>query len=316
MKTFIKHFSVAVIIFSLLGDMFAQELEFIEKDGGVLLQEGNREIYFYQIETKSKDGKYPRANYIHPLYGLNGEVLTEDFPDDHLHHRGVFWAWHQLFVNDFRVGDPWACEGITWDVSKVDILVSEGKAELKAEVFWLGASSGETSDTKERLIKEEVKITYLKSGEGNMEIEFDIKLVALMDGIRIGGSEDDKGYSGFSARVFLPEDISFHSKKGEVEPRVTAIQGGNWIDMKGTFDQKGGNKSGITIMMDPNYSQPFHGWILRKKNSMQNPAFPGREPIKLEMDNPCRMRYMMLIHEESLDTRGINKLYKKFIRGS
>ena len=38
----------------------------------------------------------PRSDYIHPLYGLNGEVLTLDWPVDHPHHRGIYWAWPEV----------------------------------------------------------------------------------------------------------------------------------------------------------------------------------------------------------------------------
>src|SRR5699024_3188858 len=39
----------------------------------------------------------PRSNYIHPLYGLEGEMLTRDWPEGaHPHHRGIFWAWPEV----------------------------------------------------------------------------------------------------------------------------------------------------------------------------------------------------------------------------
>jgi AcrR family transcriptional regulator len=47
--------------------------------------------------------KFRRSCYIHPLYGLDGEVMTEDFPVDHRHHRGVFWAWFIHFMADIPI---------------------------------------------------------------------------------------------------------------------------------------------------------------------------------------------------------------------
>ncbi|UCF15923.1 MAG: PmoA family protein, partial [Phycisphaerales bacterium] len=73
-----------------------------ETDQGFLITEGSDNVMVYQRKHKSLDGKYTRANYIHPLYGLDGQVLTEDFPRDHPHHRGVFWAWHQLWLSDMK----------------------------------------------------------------------------------------------------------------------------------------------------------------------------------------------------------------------
>ena len=37
-----------------------------------------------------------RSDYIHPLYGLDGEVLTRDWSIDHPHHRGIYWAWPEV----------------------------------------------------------------------------------------------------------------------------------------------------------------------------------------------------------------------------
>ena len=57
-----------------------------------------------------------RSNYFHPLYDLDGTVLTEDFPKDHIHHRGIFWAWHQVRINGKTVQDQWVNRDSFWTV--------------------------------------------------------------------------------------------------------------------------------------------------------------------------------------------------------
>ena len=69
----------------------------VENAEGFLFTQSEAKILFYQRKPKSHHGKFQRANYIHPLYDLEGNVLTEDFPSDHRHHRGIFWAWHQVY---------------------------------------------------------------------------------------------------------------------------------------------------------------------------------------------------------------------------
>jgi hypothetical protein len=85
-------------------------IKITETDQGFSIAEGEKQVLFYQRQHKSMDGKYMRANYIHPLYGLDGEILTEDFPADHPHYRGVFWAWHQVWLGDKKLGDSWAAQ--------------------------------------------------------------------------------------------------------------------------------------------------------------------------------------------------------------
>ncbi len=39
------------------------------------------------------DAVYARGGYLHPLYTPSGVLLTDDYPDDHYHHHGVWSAW-------------------------------------------------------------------------------------------------------------------------------------------------------------------------------------------------------------------------------
>ena len=44
----------------------------------------------------------PRSNYIHPVYGPSGELLTRDWSKDHPHHRGIYWAWPEVEFGTIR----------------------------------------------------------------------------------------------------------------------------------------------------------------------------------------------------------------------
>ena len=64
-------------------------------DKSLGLFESDRPVLVYNHGVLSKAGvpaDRNRSTYVHPLYGLDGEVLTDDFPKDHYHHRGLFWA--------------------------------------------------------------------------------------------------------------------------------------------------------------------------------------------------------------------------------
>ncbi|WP_372934433.1 DUF6807 family protein, partial [Mariniphaga sediminis] len=90
-----------VILWFAWGNSFAQ-VTIKKEEQGLLFTEGGENILFYQKAPKNHEGEYERRHYIHPLWGLDGTILTEDFPDDHLHHRGIFWAWHQVWIGDQR----------------------------------------------------------------------------------------------------------------------------------------------------------------------------------------------------------------------
>ncbi len=276
---------------------------------GIALLEDGEKIFYYQKTSKSAGGKFVRANYMHPLYGLHGEVLTEDFPADHLHHRGVFWAWHQLYIEGQQVGDGWICEDLAWEVQKIKTNIGLGHASLTTKVWWMGKKSG--GKEAEKLMREETTISY-QPIEGGRWIDFDISLTALHRGTAIGGSEDKKGYSGFSARTVLPEDVTFRSHTGEITPQTTALDAGGWVDILANFDTVDQQRSGITIMNHPSNPQPFAGWILRSKKSMQNAAFPGREPFAIRKGKTIHLRYRILIHPADWTLDEINVLYHAY----
>jgi hypothetical protein len=278
---------------------------------GVLVSEGDRPVLFYQRATKSLDGKWPRADYVHPLYDLSGEVITEDFPMDHGHHRGVFWAWHQVWINDpklgdQKLGDPWLCKDFVWDVQSIECS-SPASSELSmiADVQW--KSSQYVDDAKQMIpiVHERAKITVHQAASSYRLIDFEISLQALLAGVRIGGSEDIKGYGGFSPRIKLDETQRFLSSDGEVEPTKTAIDAGPWINITG-------ERGGVVIMSHSSNPRPLDAegdrWILRRKRSMQNAVFPGRDPVELSTEKPTLLRYRLVVHDGYLSNDEISSL--------
>lgn len=304
-KTSITYSIVFLACFFFADLSYSQKLEFKRTDNGIVLEENHQPRFFYQTATKSLDGKFRRSNYIHPLYGHEGEVLTEDFPADHLHHHGIFWAWHQLYAEGKRVGDPWFSEGVDWKVTKTKTKKKKDQAEIKASINWI-----RTIDNQ-KLVEEKLTITFDRFEEDVFALTFDIELIALVDGVEIGGSEDAKGYGGFSPRFFLPEDIVFESTDGKVEPHNLPVQAGPWMNMKGTFDPATGLPSGIVIMGEPDRLPSYQGWILRSAKSMQNMAFPGKEPIAIEKGKSLSFRNRILVHKD-LSAEQIQGYYERF----
>lgn len=292
--------------------VFSQNLRFVEKDGVITLYDQESPRFTYQKETKSLNGEYPRANYVHPLYDLNGDILTEDFPEDHLHHRGIFWTWHQLYVKDRRIADPWFCEGIQWKVDAVTTNTSTNSATLEAIVYWISTNSINQDNEEDTVLQEHVKITYAKPEANYFQMDFEIKLTPLVEDVKIGGSEDEKGYGGFSVRVKTPENLAFYAQKGRITPQNTPVEANGWVNITGSFNPDKKGQAAVVIMCEPSELESFQGWILRKKDSMQNPAFPGREPISISKEKPLIFKNRILVHQGNLSSQEIAKKYISF----
>jgi hypothetical protein len=277
----------------------------VEKEGFLLL-EGKDSIFFYQKSPKDLSGQYSRCNYIHPLYALDNTRLTEDFPSDHLHHRGVFWAWHQILINDQSVGDGWELKNFIQKVTDVEFLQKDERGILNTIVEW---KSPLWKNSSQAYLREYSTITMFPKAANYRRIDFEITLKALVDGLRIGGSDDEKGYSGFSVRLKLSKDITFYDEKGMVEPTNTAVNAGHQIKMEGAM-LRDGNKGGVVIYSNPSNPSPATQWILRNSASMQNAAYPGRKPVAIPMDQPLTLKYTLLVYEGSLNAKQIKKAVK------
>ena len=80
------------------------------------------------------------------------------------------------------------------------------------------------------IIKEKTKITVFRAMPQYRILDFDINLLALVDNLKIGGSDDPKGYGGFCLRLKLPKGITFVSENKTVIPEETRfLQGHGWI---------------------------------------------------------------------------------------
>ena len=297
----------ALLLISAPEDAAAGAFEIVETDQGLELRDDTRLVLFYQRETRSLGGQFARNNYVHPLMSLDGDVLTEDFPADHPHHRGIFWAWHQLLVGQERVGDGWALEDFVTRVDRVESTVAAGSARIEATVLWSSLRYG----GGEPFLEETTAVTAHRVVAGARAIDFEIALRALVPDVRIGGSEDPKGYGGFSSRLRMPEGLVFTAREGPVTPPELQVEAGPWMDLSAPYG-KDGAIGGVTILCHPSLPGFPQPWILRQQRSMQNAVFPGRQAVAVPTDRPLVLRYRLVIHRGAArpgDIEGWQRLY-------
>ncbi len=136
---------------------------FEQDDNGLSLSENGSPVFYYRKEPKTLTGEYICNHYIHPLYALNGDTLTEEFPPDHPYHRGIFWSWHQFYVDTLSLGDDWVMENISHEVSSLLTSTEKGTASLDLEVLWRSALLENGKD----FLMEKTRITVYPSQNRN-----------------------------------------------------------------------------------------------------------------------------------------------------
>lgn len=271
------------------GSYNKSPFRFREEANGISLTEDDQPVYWYQKMPKSLTGEYVCNNYLHPLYSLEGDTLTEEFPPDHTFHRGIFWAWHQLFLDGRNLGDGWTNQGISYQVAEVKTKADSGSAILETTVMW----QSDSLENKKAFIREHTRITVSGKNADGRRINFEITLIPLSEGIEIGGSADEKGYGGFCSRIKMPDDLCFVSGTDSITPQNLQIEAGDRMTFTGSFGNSRGRNS-LTIISNPENPGYPEKWILRRKGSMQNIVFPGRDRMKLE--KPLTLKYSIVIH--------------------
>ena len=290
--------------------VYSQNFKASQSIEGIEISERGKKVLFYQQRPKSLDGKYARGGYVHPLYSLSENILTEDFPEDHPYHHGIFWAWHQILANEKSIADGWVYDNIFWKPGKMKVKTKRKYATIHSEMVWSSKLEGNKPTD---IIKEATTITIHKSTEKYRVIDFDIRISTLVDSLKLGGSDDPKGYGGSFLRLKLPTDILFVSNDSIVTPQETAVAVGPWMDFTGSFDGSSMGKTGVAVFCDQplTLNQP---WILRREKSMQNVPYPGRTPILLSKEG-WRLKYRMVIHN-GLSKDELAELYHQYIHKS
>jgi hypothetical protein len=160
---------------------------------------------------------------------------------------------------------------------------------------------------------EERSLTRVHRAEGAIrKVDFHQQLTALIDGVEIGGSDDPKGYGGFSYRIVMPPDLRFTGAQGVVTPIETAVGASPWMDASGSYGASG--KSGLTVLTHPSTTGFPQPWILRARSSMQNAVYPGRQPTAIRRDRPVILRYRLVLHRGELVPAEIERLQAEYAK--
>lgn len=271
----------------LTGSAFAASLEYAATDAYVDVSEGGVPVLRYNHRsTAVPEGIGPelaRGDYVSALYGLDGELLTDDYPKDHPHHRAVNWSWATIRWNG-EDRDLFAVRGIlARPVGKPRVTSTDGSLVITAESQWKW-------DDETPVVAEAVTIRIFPQEESGRAVDFDITLNALVDGLEFCGRLE-AGYSGFNIRMAPApgQEIVFHSDAADMQPRRA------WADYSSAFSGSTG-RSGLAILQhaaNPGYPQE---WRQYPELNFFQPIYPGGTPIPLSKSEPVRLRYRLWIH--------------------
>jgi hypothetical protein len=162
---------------------------------------------------------------VHPLYGLDGEVLTDDYPADHVHHRGLFWAWPHVRVGK-EEHDLWTLTGIRPRFERWTT------RSATAEAAVLGVANGWYIGDR-RVLAESVRFTVRPAADSARAIDVELQWTAADEPVTLWGAAG-KSYGGLSLR-FAPRQETAIVTAGGPQTKDLNLTRLNWADLSARF---------------------------------------------------------------------------------
>jgi type 1 glutamine amidotransferase len=271
-------------------------------DKSVELSDNGSPVFVYNHGTMLNDGvpaDRARCCYLHPVYAPNGLVLTDDFPKDHYHHRGISWMWMVVTV-DGKNYDLWTIKGILAKSEKWSV---DGST-LKIQNGWY------IDDRK--VVQENVEIVPHPAANGRRDLDFTLRFTAVGAGVSIAGTpEGNKGYGGFNIR-FAPRTNTVLDTAAKQDVPDSDLVPQPWAQLTGDFN---GKRAGARITIDPSNPGYPSGWCLRHYGFL-GVDFPGMESHRLDTKLPLVVKYRVtLIAAETQSAKNAILVYTRNGKG-
>ncbi len=319
----------------------ADGFRFEEQDDRQLsLFEGERPLLTYRYgvvvheNVPDSDLRRNAGCYVHPLFGLDGEVLTDNAPRDHYHHHGAFWTWPHVGVHQadgtVRHYDLWTSDTdlkqhfVRWHRKTT---LPDG-ALVDVENGWF---VGKPEDG-DKIMTERVRIVAHRiqtSADGfrSRAVDFDFTWKPTDKAVSLRGSEG-KSYGGFSVRFkpFISEETLKKNPRAEAQKNdsnVITVSDGErvygadtdlpetplaWADYTSKFG--GQNKqSGATIFVPRSHPDFAPTWLTRYYGALCV-GWPGVDGKKFEPGEEIHLSYRIWIHDGRVTAEQINAAYE------
>lgn len=254
----------------------------------------------------AKDHRRTRACYVHPLYGLRGEVLTDDFPKDHYHHHGIFWAWPHILIEG-KEYDLWAGASIRQE------FVRWLARQTGPVCAVLGVENGWYVGQKKVMVERIWFWVYRTVGEHHRSIDIALYVEPTDRPITLWGAPE-KSYGGLTVRfapssraeteIIVPTGRTFHDLLN------TRLQ---WADFTSRM-LRSRFRSGAAMMIHPRHPDYPPTWLTRHYGAMCV-GWPGVRPKTLYPGQPIRLQYRLWIHPGPAGLEPLAAAYQAFCAG-
>jgi len=275
---------------------------------GVLhLFEEGKPVLDYCFGMQLKEGvpeNRRRACYAHPIYGLDGEAITDDFPKDHYHHRGLFWGWPDM-DRDGKSVSIWDLRGVEQRFDKwVGREVGPVCAQFETDGGWYVDG--------ERVADERVCFRVWPADEVGRALDVYLRWTAVDKPIVIHGQkQENKGYGGPNLRFApRPEGTTVITTPAGLQQGDGVYVSYPWTDLSAPF-HGAAQVSGAAVFGSAANPRFPDAWLLRHYGILCV-CWPGRDEVPFEPGKPVEMRYRVWIHRGDAEAGRVAEAYKLY----
>lgn len=277
--------------------------------GRLTVFENENPVLSYNFGMQLSDsvpGRYRRSTYIHPIYELKGNVLTDDFPSDHYHHRGLSWMWPKIFIDSVRY-DLWHIYGPQGKLAGIHQIFEDWIVQDVGPICaTIGAKNFWQLDDGQKVMDESVFVKVYRATDNARAV--DIKLIwKAITPIGIEG-QTKKGYGGFNFRFAPRKETQIFSNLGK--EKDSDLKNLPWADQSAKF---GDNDyfSGVGIFQNENNNNYPAGWCLRHYGFL-GVAWPGVERYNMKPGETLSLSFRVWIHEGDVKEGKVESAYEVF----
>jgi len=236
-----------------------------------------------RIDPANRKYAVARSGYIHPLVGPGGAVLTADWPVDHPHHRGVYWAWPEVEFGTRR-GDLHALQHVfSRPTGRVALREEPGAAVMRAENLWWWEDGT-------AVVRETVVIRVQEAVDGARAADLALRFEPLVEGVTLARRET-RLYGGLNVRMATPrgQEILVQTDPEGSTPRRA------WSDLSGVYEN--GGACGLLILQHRDNPDYPGEWVRYPELSWCQPTFPAPgSRHALRRGEALRLRYRLWMH--------------------
>jgi len=279
--------SAASAVFQAIQDPISGQIDILEGKRPVL-RYNYRTVqppkgFLDSVQPGNRKYAQPRSDYIHPLFGLDGDVLTADWSKDHPHHRGIYWAWPEVDYRGQR-GDLHALQNvIARPTGRIELHSTETWGEMEAENVWKWQD-------QTPIVLETATIRVWHSNDHGQFIDLTLNFQAIDNDVALARRET-LHYGGLNLRLAPIKDlkISTHTDPAEAKNRSS------WGYASGIWGDKG-RTAFLAVFQHPNNPEYPGQWIEYPGLPWFQPTFPAAATrYVLKKGQPLKLQYRLWI---------------------